>query len=137
MEFYGRIMDVMEQQKNELERTLCGTGVYNSSKNISILIYLDNMTAVAYTHHGGGTRSRAVTQISATHTEWDEGRKIAIVEGNLRGKLNVVADKKSRAGPDAGDWRLKISVFIKVQSIFQSNLDVFESHWNAQLPSII
>ena len=47
-----------------------------------------------------------MTQVSAKLTEWCERRKIAVNAVYLQGKLNVVADEESRAGPDAGDWRL-------------------------------
>jgi hypothetical protein len=107
------------------------------SRKISIRIYLDNMTAVAYINHGGGTRSKVLTRVSTALTEWCEQREIAINAVHLQGKLNVVADEESRAGPDAGDWRLKPSVFNKVQRIWFSKVDVFASHWNAQLPLFI
>ena len=70
------------------------------------------MTAISNINYGGGTRSRVMTQISATLTVWDQGRNIAIEAVHLQGKLNVIADEESRAIPDAGDWSLKLSVFI-------------------------
>jgi hypothetical protein len=105
------------------------------SESIAIKIYLDNVTAVAYINHGGGTRSKALTQLSTTLTAWCESRNIAIEAVHLSGKLNVIADEESRAGPDASDWKLNPSVFSRVQKIWPSKVDLFASHWNAQLPS--
>lgn len=96
---------------------------------------LNHITATAYINHGGGTRSKALTKISAALIEWCGKRGIVIEAVHLQGKLNVVVDEESRAGPDAGDWRLKPSVFKKVQGIWWSRVDVFASHWNAQLSS--
>ena len=44
----------------------------------------------------------------------------------------MVADEESRAVPET--WRLKPSVFNKMQKIWYSKVNVFASHWNAQLP---
>jgi hypothetical protein len=53
----------------------------------------------------------------------------------LSGKLNVVADEESRAGPDASYWKLIPSEFKLIQKVWPSKVDLFASHWNAQLPS--
>lgn len=69
---------------------------------ISVRIYLDNMTAVEHINHVGGTRSVDLTKLVGTLTEWYEGRNIDLA-AVYQGKLNVVADKEFRAGPDASD----------------------------------
>ncbi|KZS18335.1 Uncharacterized protein APZ42_015514 [Daphnia magna] len=123
-----------EKHINELELlgALYAVQVFPTvSENISIRIYLDNITAIAYINHGGGTRSKALTKKSAALIGWCEKRDIAIEAVHLQGKLNVVADEESRAGPDAGDGMLKPSVFKKVQGIWLSKVDVYASHCNA------
>jgi hypothetical protein len=81
------------------------------ARDISVRIYFDNVTEVAYINHGGGTRSAEFTRLSAVLTEWCKIRAISIEAVYLQGKLNIIADEESRAGPDAGDWRLNPSVF--------------------------
>ena len=109
----------------------------SDARAISVRIYLDNVTTVAYINHGGGTRSAELTRLSAVLTEWCEIRAISIEAVYLHGKLNIIADEESRAGPDAGDWRLNPSVFEKVQALWPSEVDVFASQWNAQLIKFI
>jgi hypothetical protein len=107
------------------------------SKNIAIRIHLDNVTAVAYINHCGGTRSRALTVISAELTSWCEERGISLEAIHVAGKLNVIADEESRAGPDSGDWRLDKRIFNRIQELWPSEVDAFATPWNAQLPSFI
>lgn len=107
------------------------------AKNISVRIYLDNITAVAYFNHGGGTRSAELTGISAVLTEWCESRAIDIEAVYLQGRLNIVADEESLAGPDAGDWRLSPAVFETIPEIWQTEVDIFAWRWNAQLRKFI
>jgi hypothetical protein len=61
--------------------------------NIAVRIYLDNITAVAYINHGGGTRSAELTRISAALTEWCEGWNIGIEAVYLQCRLNKVEDE--------------------------------------------
>ena len=80
---------------NELE--LIGALYYvqaftSDARAISVRIYLDNVTAVAYINHGGGTRSAELTRLSAVLTEWCEIRAISIEAVYLQGKLNIIAD---------------------------------------------
>ena len=60
---------------------------------------------MAYINHGNGTKSKALTQLSTSLTAWCKKRNIAIEAVHLSGKLNVIADEESRAGPDANDWK--------------------------------
>ena len=73
------------------------------ARTISMRIHLDNVTAVAFINHGGGTRSVELTKLLVVLTEWCESRAISIEAVYLQGRLNVVADEESRAGPDAGE----------------------------------
>lgn len=129
-----------ERHINELELigALIAVQVFTAAaKSISAWIYLDNITAVAYINHGGGTRSAELTRISAALTEWCESRAIDIEAVYLQGRLNIVADEESHVGPDAGDWRLSPAVFETIQAIWPSEVDIFASRWNAQLTKFI
>lgn len=107
------------------------------SSSISIRIYLDNVTAVAYINHCKDTRSKELTLVSAELTNWCETRDISIEAIHVAGKLNVIADEESRAGPDSGDWKLDPMIFERIQQLWPSNVDVFASPWNAHLPEFI
>ena len=56
-----------------------------------------------------------LTLVSAELTNWCEARDISIEAVHVAGKLNVIADEKSRAGPDSGDWKLDPMVFERIQ----------------------
>jgi hypothetical protein len=107
------------------------------SSNIAIRVYLDNATAVAYINHCGGSKSRALTNISARLTSWCEKRDISLEAVHVAGKLNTIADEESRSGPDSGDWKLDPSVFNRIQELWPSTVDAFATPWNAQLPAFI
>ncbi len=60
-------------------------------ESISVKIYLDNVTAMAYINHGGGTRSKALTKLSTSLTAWNDQllsffswRYFSLLEGSFR-----------------------------------------------------
>ena len=70
---------------------------------------------MAYINHGNGTKSKALTQLPTSLTAWCKKRNIAIEAVHLSGKLNVIADEESRAGPDANDWKWNPSVIDRIK----------------------
>lgn len=106
-------------------------------KNISIRVFLDNSTAVAYINHGEGSRSQALIEISSQQTTWCENHDISLKAFHVAGKLSVIVDEESRAGPDSGDWKLDMLVFDRIQDLWPSSVDAFATAWNAQLPLFI
>ena len=83
----------------------------NNLSSITLRIYMDNFTPVAYVNHLGGTKSRNLCNIALEISEWCEARNLLIEATYLPGSLNVVADAESRALPQAGDWRISPTVF--------------------------
>jgi hypothetical protein len=65
------------------------------SEGVSIRVYLDNITVIAYINHGGGTKSGRLTKVSAELTSWCESRSLSIEAVHVKRKLNVIADKES------------------------------------------
>ncbi|KAI9554908.1 reverse transcriptase [Daphnia sinensis] len=107
------------------------------SKDVAIRIYLDNTTAVAYINKCGGTRSVALTVAAKALTDWCELRGVAVEAVHLAGELNLVADEESRAQADASDWKMDPLVFAQINRIWPSQVDLFSSPWNAQLPLFV
>jgi hypothetical protein len=62
----------------------------NSSKNISIQLFLDNSTAVAYINKCGGTHSKALSIPAAQIIHWCEARSIQILASHLPGNSGCV-----------------------------------------------
>lgn len=102
----------------------------------SIRIHLDNSTAVYYINKGGGTKSTELTKIAKELTSFCEQREISIVATHLAGVLNIEADRESRATSDASDWMLDRAIFRKLQIVWPTEIDLFSSFWNAQMPRL-
>ncbi|KZR97528.1 Uncharacterized protein APZ42_007543, partial [Daphnia magna] len=65
------------------------------SRSISVHLFLDNSTAVAYVNKCGGTRSRTLSAITSKIVEWCESRNISVLASHLPGVLNSIADRES------------------------------------------
>ena len=104
------------------------------SHDISVHLYLDNSTSVSYINKCGGTRSKALCDLSALVTNWCEFRNIQLTAFHLPGSLNFIADRESRTDMDASDWLLDRRIFSKIQSLWTVDIDLFANAWNAQLP---
>lgn len=108
-----------------------------SSSYISVNIFLDNTTAVAYINKCGGTRSPPLSEIAAQIVSWCESRHICIFAAHLPGNSNIVTDEESRTSLDPSDWMLWSDDFRKLASIWHVHTDLFASAWNAQLPRFV
>ena len=73
---------------------------------MSILLRIDNTTAVAYINNLGGTASKELVIITRDLWMWCLERDIHIAEVHLPGVLNAVAHTESRQMLDRTDWRL-------------------------------
>lgn len=104
---------------------------------LSIRMHLDNSTAVCYINKGGGTKSAELTKIAKEIASFCERQQLSIVANHLAGVLNVEADRESRAISDASDWMLDRAIFRELQNIWPTEIDLFSSFWNAQLPAYV
>ena len=76
------------------------------STNLEVNLILDNSTAVSYVNKHGGTRSRALCDISSSIVSWCESHNLSLTATHLPGILNSIADEQSRTSLDASDWML-------------------------------
>ncbi|KZS04104.1 Uncharacterized protein APZ42_033037 [Daphnia magna] len=107
------------------------------SFNISVKMFLDNNTAVCYINKCGGTKSRNLTEVAKQISEWCEEKSISLSASFLPGKLNVIADRESRAKTESSDWKLCERIFQKISLIWPTDIDLFSSCWNNQLDNFI
>jgi hypothetical protein len=107
------------------------------SRGLSVKMYLDNSTTVCYINKGGGTKSAGLTNIAKTLADFCEQRQLTIIAVYLAGELNIEADKESRSDTDSSDWKLDQVVFGKIRDIWHTEIDLFSSLWNAQLPKFV
>ena len=104
-------------------------------RGISVLLQLDNSTAVAYINNLGGTVSSALTSLAKALWLWALERDILITAQHIPGVSNTVADLESRSERDRSDWMLAHEVFQKINQIFGPlEVDLFASRLTHQLP---
>lgn len=106
-----------------------------SRQGISVLLQLDNSTAVAYINNRGGTMSPTLTSLAKTLWLWALERDITIIAQHIPGVFNGIADTESRLERDRSDWMLSPEVFQKInQALGPLEVDLFASRLTHQLP---
>lgn len=104
---------------------------------LSVLLYMDNATAVSYVNKKGGSRSRSLNEVALAIINWCELRSISLRAVYLPGSLNFIADQESRMSPDSSDWRLSPVLFSKLASRWEMRVDLFASSWNNQVDKFV
>ena len=102
----------------ELLAATLATKTFAKSKTaISILLRIDNTTAVAYINNLGGTASKELVMLTRDLWMWCLERNIHITAVHLPGVLNTIADTESREMLDRTDWKLNPMIFQKINNI--------------------
>ena len=97
-------------------------------------ILINNTSAVSYINKLGGTRSDALCAVALEIIDWCESRNLSLHSVYLPSKANYLADAESRRPVSSGDWKLHPQSFRFIQKIWKSQVDLFASSWNSQLP---
>ena len=100
---------------------------------VSILLRLDNSTAVAYINNLGGTVSKKLIILTTDLWVWCLERNIQIVAQHLPGSLNDIADEESRTLRDRSDWMLHPRVFNSINRPLE--VDLLASRLTTQPPN--
>jgi len=103
----------------------------------SVLLRMDNTTAISYINRFGGSRSSSLCKIAIEITSWCEARNICLQATHIPGILNSIADRESRARMDWSEWMLSRAAFDSVMAVWPMKIDLFASAWNAQLPEFV
>lgn len=105
-------------------------------ENASILLRLDNVTAIAFINKMGATHSQDLSDLAVEIWRWCIGWKIFIHAKHLPGKENVQGDWESRHVHDSSDWRLNRQIFLELEcQLGPFSIDLFASRTNTQLES--
>ena len=100
---------------------------------ISVLMKIDNTTAVAYINNQGGTVSKELISLTRDLWMWCLERNIHIQAQYLPGVLNQAADRESRSMKDRSDWSLDHSTFQKINRLYGPlEVDIFASRLTNQ-----
>ncbi|CAJ0958249.1 unnamed protein product [Ranitomeya imitator] len=103
-----------------------------------VRVQSDNVTAVAYINHQGGTRSRAAMQEVSLILRWAETNHSIISAVHIPGVENWAADFLSRQGLASGEWELHPEVFLQICLRWGTpDVDLMASRLNAKVHNFI
>ena len=104
-------------------------------QNVHVLIQIDNTTTIAYINKMGGAKRCLLDHYARHLWGWCLQRRITLRAEHIPGRLNTIADRKSRAKPDSSDWHLNQQSFqILMRDLGRCTIDLFASRTNHQLP---
>ena len=89
-----------------------------NTTGISILLKLDNTSAVAHINNLGGTVSPELVALAKNLWMWCLERNIHITAQDVPGILNQAADLESRTIRDRMDWKLNPAWFSKIDQLW-------------------
>lgn len=100
-------------------------------KNCSILLRVDNKTAISYINKLGGCRSEHLHEIAKGIIEWCNERNLFISATYIKSKDNVVADSLSRGESYNSEWMLGKTYYDIICGHFGvPEIDLFASYLN-------
>lgn len=123
----------------EMLAAFYGLKAYASGmRHVHVRIMIDNTTAVSYIQHMGGIKSVSCDKLTAIIWQWCVERHIWLSAAYLPGKLNLVADTRSRKFNDNIEWMLDPKSFAKIIKQYGTpDIDLFASRLNHQLPMYV
>ena len=96
----------------------------------------DNVTALAYLSHGGGTHSMICHREAQKVLLWAEKHQVTLLPRFIPGARNVIADSLSRMGETpAAEWCLNIEICRRLWALWGlPQIDAFATRANKHLP---
>lgn len=135
-------VEEMEMSINAKELKAIGLGLQSFCQSLSqahVQVRSDNVTAVAYIKHMGGTVSAVCNQLAFDIWSWCIERKLWLSVTHIPGKCNVEADFGSRQliNKDT-EWELNEEVFTILTTLWGvPEIDLFASRLNYKLSNYV
>lgn len=102
-------------------------------KNCSILMRVDNTTAISYVNKMGGVQYPHLNKVANMIWKWCEERGIFIFASYIKSSLNTEADSESRKLNIDTEWELAAYAYSKIINTFgHPHIDLFASRANAK-----
>ena len=102
---------------------------------MSVALFCDNTTTVAYLRRSGGTFSSALNSTAREVLLWAESRRIRLLPQFIMGSSNVKADALSRPNQVIGsEWTLHQEVVDQLVHRWPAMIDLFATSLTARLP---
>jgi len=131
--FWDSSKSSLHINKLELEAAELGLhSFFKHTRSKSVLLRMDNTTAIAYINRLGGCRSHDLHTISKRIWSWCEANDLWISASYLTSAQNYFADKESRRvyDPDS-EWSLNSNYFRHIEIEFGvPEIDLFASYLN-------
>ena len=119
----------------ELTAALFGLKALIKNRNLSVILEMDNIPAIAYIAKKGGTKNIKMSHIAQEIWQWCRSMQIILTPVHIPGVNNQIADHLSRNFADASDWKLNKKAFKLLKTKRGPlKIDLFASDWNTQLP---
>ena len=108
---------------------------YSGKTGVSVLLLLDNITAITFINKMRGNHSYTLSDLTVEIWNWCINRLIIIHAEHLPGVQNIRADWESRHTRDSSDWKLDRKVFLCLEERLGTfSIDLFAYRMNNQLP---
>ena len=102
---------------------------------MSVALFCDNTTTVAYLRRSGGTFSSTLNSTAREVLLWAESRRIRLLPQFTMGSSNVTADALSRPNQVIGsEWTLHQNVVDQLVHRWPAMIDLFATSLTARLP---
>ena len=102
--------------------------------NIHVLLLIDNITAISFINHKGGTHSKRLSDLALMIWAWCIQKNITICAEHIPGVDNVGADQESRKQIGLAEWMLNRDIFKKLLKKWGPlEVDLFAARHNHQL----
>ena len=102
---------------------------------MSVALFCDNTTTVAYLRRSGGTFSSTLNATAREVLLWAESRRIRLLPQFIMGSSNVTADALSRPNQVIGsEWTLHQEVVDQLVHKWPAMIDLFATSLTARLP---
>ena len=102
---------------------------------MSVTLFCDNTTTVAYLRRSGGTFSSTLNSTAREVLLWAESRRIRLFPQFIMGSSNVTADALSRPNQVIGsEWTLHQEVVDQLVHRWPAMIDLFATSLTARLP---
>ena len=103
----------------------------SSLRGMTVAVFCDNTTAVAYLRKEGGTRSPLLNSLAQEILRWTESLSIRLAPQFLPGSQNVLADALSRPHQlPHSEWSLHRDVFQSLRRLWPVQIDLFATSDN-------
>ena len=100
-------------------------------KDCSILLRIDNTTAITYINKMGGVRLEKFNSLARSIWQWAEERRIILRASYIPSRKNREADSLSRAFNEDSEWELSHEAFSSIIRTFGApDVDLFASAFN-------